>query len=112
VLLTDSAGGLVGATTASTSSGILGSGITASEVAAGAAGVSALHTMLQGRPCISIPPTPGLATQDQTVLNAQQQELAREQAAGGLQSTTGTPGGQAGAMLNPSTTSNRSILGG
>jgi hypothetical protein len=60
---------------------------------------------------INIPPSPTPQV-DQSVANAQQQELAREQAAGGLQSTTGTSGGQQGAILNPSTTSSHSLLGG
>jgi hypothetical protein len=77
-----------------------------------ATGLSAINTLAQGRGGINIPPTPGQVQSDQTVLNAQQEELQREQAAGGLQGTTGTPGGQAGAILAPSTTSNRSILGG
>jgi hypothetical protein len=51
-------------------------------------------------------------TDQQQQLETQQQQLQRQQTAGGLQGTLGTAGGQAGAILSPTTTSNRSILGG
>jgi hypothetical protein len=92
-----------------------GAGIatTVSEAAAVASGASALATLANGPGRINIPPVPVNQPQtDQAVLNAQQQEIQREAAAGGLQSTVGTAGGQGGAILNPSTMSSRSILGG
>jgi hypothetical protein len=92
--------------------GIAGTGITAGEAAAVATGASALYSMTQSRSGVNIPPAPGQIQNDQQIQAAEQQTLAREQAAGGLQSTTGTAGGQAGAMISPATTSNRSILGG
>ena len=85
---------------------LLGYGATA------ATGVSALATLARGAPSINIPPSPQFAQTDATVAQAQQQALQRAQAAGGLQSTTGTPGGQAGAALNPTTLSTHSLLGG
>ena len=85
---------------------------TAGEVAAIAQGASSLYSLAQGPGRVSIPPTPGQVQVDQSVQNVEQQTLKREQAAGGLQGSTGTPGGQAGAVLNPGTVSNRSILGG
>jgi hypothetical protein len=61
---------------------------------------------------VNVPPVPNQIGNDQQVEATEQQELARRQAAGGLQSTVGTGGGQAGAMLNPSTLSQKSLLGG
>jgi hypothetical protein len=92
--------------------GIAGTGITAGEASAAATGASAIYTLAQGRQGISIPPAPGQIQNDAQAQAVQQQTLEREQAAGGLQSTVGTSGGQAGAILSPATTSNRSILGG
>jgi hypothetical protein len=93
--------------------GIAGTGITAGEVAAAATGASAIYSMSQqGRSGANVPPMPGQVQNDQQIQATEQQTLAREQAAGGLQSTTGTAGGQQGAVLSPATTSNRSILGG
>jgi hypothetical protein len=92
--------------------GIAGTGVTAGEAAAVATGASAVYSMSQSRSGVNIPPAPGQIQNDQQNQAAEQQTLAREQAAGGLQSTTGTAGGQAGAMISPATTSNRSILGG
>ena len=93
--------------------GLAGAGITASGVSAAATGASALYQLSQGGPHVNIPPAPqSAAATDQAVANAEQQSLQRRQAAGGLQSTTGTPGGQAGAILAPSTQSSKSILGG
>lgn len=85
---------------------------TISEASAVASGTSSLATLAAGPGRINVPPTPGVAQQDQDVQNVEQQTLRREQVAGGLQGTTGTPGGQAGAVLNPGTLSNRSVLGG
>lgn len=84
---------------------------TVSEAAALAQGASSLYSLANGPRGVSVPPSPQVAP-DQSVANAEQQELARREAAGGLQSTTGTSGGQAGAVLNPGTVSNRSLLGG
>jgi hypothetical protein len=92
--------------------GILGTGITAPELSAAATGASALYTLAQSRKGISIPPPPGTVQNDAQIQQVQQQTLQREQAAGGLNSTTGTSGGEQGAILSAGTTSNRSILGG
>lgn len=91
--------------------------LTAAQLAAysatAATGVSALTTLARGAPSINIPPAPQMQLgADQAAQQAEQQSLQRAQAAGGLQSTTGTAGGQAGAILNPSTLSNRTLLGG
>jgi hypothetical protein len=97
-------------TTAAASSGIA---TTISEAAAVASGASSLATLAAGPGRINVPPVPVNQMQtDITVQNAEQQQLARREAAGGLQSTVGTSGGQAGAILNPSTLSQRSVLGG
>jgi hypothetical protein len=85
---------------------------TLGEAAAIAQGASSLYSLATMQRGVSIPPTPGAVQQDQSIANAEQAELARREAAGGLQSTIGTPGGAQGAFLSPSTTSNRSILGG
>jgi hypothetical protein len=85
---------------------------TLGEAAAIAQGASSLYTLAQGQRGVSIPPTPGMGQQDQAIANAEQQERARREAAGGLQSTLGTPGGAQGALLNPATLSNRQLLGG
>jgi hypothetical protein len=92
--------------------GLAGTGVTASEALAAATGASALYTMAQGPKGINVPPAPSFAAQDSQVQQVEQQTLSRQQIAGGLQSTVGTPGGQAGAILSPSTTSSRAILGG
>ena len=85
----------------------------ASGAATAATAASALATLAAGRSGINIPPppSPGIRN-DQQIQDAQQQALKREQVAGGLQGSTGTPGGQAGAVLSPATTSSKSILGG
>jgi hypothetical protein len=90
----------------------LGTGITAPEAAAAASGASSIFTLAQSRKGLSIPPPPQTVQNDAQIQQVEQQTLAREQAAGGLQGSTGTPGGQAGAILASNTTSNRSILGG
>jgi len=93
-------------------SGLFGTGVTATEALAAATGASALYTMAQGPKGINVPPAPSFASQDQQVQQVEQQTLSRQQIAGGLQSTVGTAGGQAGAILSPATTSSRAILGG
>lgn len=94
---------------------VAGGGIatTVSEAAAVASGASALYTLSQGPGRINVPPVPVTqpAQVDQAVANAEQAQIARRAAAGGLQSTVGTGTGQAGAILNPATLSNRSMLG-
>lgn len=85
---------------------------TISESAAVAEGASALYTLVNGPGSVSVPPMPYTANVDQGALNAEQQERQRLAAAGGLQSTVGTGGGQAGAILNPGTMSSRTLLGG
>lgn len=85
---------------------------TIAEAAAVASGASALYSLAKGPGRLNVPPTPGVAQTDQTVANAEQESLRRREAAGGLQSSVGTPGGQAGSVLNPATLSNRSVLGG
>jgi hypothetical protein len=84
---------------------------TVAEASAVAEGASALTTLANGPGRINVPPSPSGVGSDQAVVDAEQKELQRRQAAGGLASTAGTPGGQAGAVLNPSTISNKSLLG-
>lgn len=87
---------------------------TAGEAAAVAEGASALYTLSQGPRNPNIPPigTTGQGQIDQSAAAAAEAERQRLAAAGGLQSTIGTGAGQAGAMLNPSTLSSRTLLGG
>lgn len=85
---------------------------TISEASAVASGASALATLVNGPGNVSIPPSPYQPNVDQGALSAEEQERQRLAAAGGLQSTVGTGAGQAGAILNPSTMSQRSLLGG
>jgi len=63
---------------------------------------------------VNVPPIPNQIGNDQETVAAEQAALQRREAAGGLQSTTGTAGGQQGAILNPSpsTMSQKSLLGG
>lgn len=105
-----------GAAPTAAAAGAAGTGITAatvSEAAAAATGVSSLYTLSQGPGRINIPPAPyqGTGKIDQQVTSAEAAERARLAAAGGLQSTIGTGGGQAGATLNPATMSSHSLLG-
>jgi hypothetical protein len=108
---TESGGaGLVAGTGTAAASG---SGVTLGGAAAAVTAASALYQLSQGGKGINVPPSPNTgASSDQSEVDAQQEQLKRQQAAGGLQSTTGTAGGQAGAVLNPSTLSNKSLLGG
>jgi hypothetical protein len=87
---------------------------TLGEASAIAQGASSLYQLAAGPGRINIPPSPltPQANIDQSAANAEQQQLQREEAAAGLQSTVGTAGGQAGAILNPSTLSSHSLLGG
>jgi hypothetical protein len=89
-----------------------GAGITAGEVSAAASLSSSIYTLSQGAGKVNDPPAPNQLGSDATVADAQQQQLRRQQAAGGIDSTTGTSGGQAGAVLNPSSMSTHSLLGG
>jgi hypothetical protein len=104
--------GLVAGTGAAAGSSLSASTLL-SGASAAATGVSALSTLAAGSRGINVPPAPQtqLGT-DQSVQQADQQALQRAQVAGGLQSTTGTAGGQAGAVLNPSTLSTKTLLGG
>jgi hypothetical protein len=102
--------GLVAGTGASAG---LTAGQLAGYAATAATGVSALATLARGAPGINLPPAPhtNLGT-DQSVAQAEQQALQRAQVRGGLSSTTGTEGGQAGSVLNPATLSSKTLLGG
>lgn len=118
IALADATAGIAAGASAPTL-GAIGAGIgdmtpmaLASGATSAASGLSALNTLAQGRGGINLPPQPGAVQNDQSVQNAEQASLKRAQIAGGLQSTTGTAGGQAGAVLNPSTLSTKSLLGG
>jgi hypothetical protein len=85
-IATESGGvGLVAGTGAAAGSSLSASTLL-SGASAAATGVSALSTLAAGSRGINVPPAP--------------------------QSTTGTAGGQAGAVLNPSTLSTKTLLGG
>lgn len=94
----------VGGTTI-TAGGALTAAGTAAEVAQG---VAALNP--KGGPVVPQPLQTPQA--DQQVLNAEQQNIARKASAGGLFGTTGTPGGEQGAILAPATMGQKSLLGG
>lgn len=103
-----------GAAAAGTAAAAGGIGTTLAEGAAIASAASAIYGLASGPGRVNIPPSPLVpqARIDQQVENAEQQALGRRQAAAGLTSTLGTAGGEAGAMLNPSTLSSKSLLGG
>jgi hypothetical protein len=77
-----------------------------------ASGASALYSLAAGPGRLNVPPAPGGSQVDQTALAADQAQKQREMAAGGLQGTTGTAGGNQGAVLNPGTLAKASLLGG
>lgn len=105
-------GGGIAAGGAAGGAAAAGIGTTIAEASAIATGASALYTLSQGAGRINVPPVPVNQPQvDQSVANAQQQQLQRMQAAGGLQSTVGPGMSQGGAVLNPTTLSQRSLLG-
>jgi hypothetical protein len=84
------------------------------EVAAGAADVATLYaagSALSKKP--NIPPSPVLpaAQVNEQVQQKENQERQRQAIAGGIQSTVGTPGGQAGQILNPANMANKTLLG-
>jgi hypothetical protein len=83
-------------------------------IEAGAAAVSAGSAIYQlaNMPKANLPPSPTTGLNDQQIQASEQAALKRREAAAGLQGTTGTPGGEAGAVLNPATLSNKSVLGG
>jgi hypothetical protein len=85
---------------------------TLSEASAVATGASALMTLAKGSGRVNVPPIPNSIGNDMSVDAAEQAARTRAEAAGGLNSTVGTSGGQAGAVLNPSTMSQKSLLGG
>lgn len=78
-------------------------------VGAGAAVGSALSS--SGRPVI--PPSPVIPQPqvDQSAQDAENMSKRRQQLAGGILSTVGTSGGEAGAVLNPATVSGATLLG-
>jgi len=82
---------------------------TAAETAALGIGASSL---LGGKKPI-MPPSPVLSQQKQDLSQQQVEENAmrRQSIAGGMNSTVGTIGGQAGSMLNPTTMSGKTLLG-
>lgn len=78
-------------------------------VAYGAAG--ALAPGGGGR--LAIPPSPVIpqTVVDQSAQEAENTAKRRQQLAGGILSTVGTAGGEAGSVMNPSTISQASLLG-
>jgi len=93
------------AATAATQAGIL-------TIAETAAAASAVYS-LANQPKIGMPPSPLLnpLTQDISVHQAEQEERSRQQSRAGIVSTLGTPGGEQGSALNPTTLSQKSLLG-
>lgn len=61
----------------------------------------------------TIPPSPVIpqAQVDQQAELASQQARQRQSIAGGISSTVGTPGGQAGEALNPANLGGKTLLG-
>lgn len=68
--------------------------------------------LAKGSGRVNVPPIPNQVGNDMETAAAEQQTLQRREAAGGINSTIGTSGGQQGAVLNPSTMSQKSLLGG
>ena len=91
-----------------------GGGITAGEVSAGAAvlgaGTAAYSALSAKKPVIPPSPVNAVST-DQSVEDAQANAMRRQSIAGGLSSTVGTSGGQAGTILNPANMGGKSLLG-
>ena len=88
----------------------IGTGI---EEGAGALAISAASNKILGGPRPVMPPSPVISQQQQD-LSAQQAEqnaMRRQSVAGGMNSTVGTSGGQAGSMLNPSNMGGKTLLG-
>jgi hypothetical protein len=118
IALTDAAAGVAAGAAAPAAAsiagagGIAGTGISATEALSAATSASALYRLSQGSKGINVPPSPqpGLTT-DRGIQDAEQAQLRRAQTAGGLQGSTGTEGGQAGAILNPATLSTKTLLG-
>jgi hypothetical protein len=79
-------------------------------------GVSAgvgIYQAVAGPKKPNLPPSPfNPGQEDQQVHDAEQAQLKRQQEASGLASTVGTPGGQAGSVLNPTTLTQHTLLGG
>ena len=98
--------------------GVFGAGSTAAGIAGGvgtAAGVASVAGQLGafGRRRPIIPPQPQMGAQqvDQSTQAAEEAAMRRESIAGGLSSTVGTPGGQAGELLNPQISGTKQLLG-
>ena len=89
---------------------------TAADVAGSAAlavgtGVATNALMAGKRPAMPPNPVMGQQQQDEAEEQAQQNALRRQSIAGGINSTVGTSGGQAGQVLDPANMSGKSLLG-
>ena len=84
---------------------------TAAEGLAGIAATSALQGALTKRPVIPPSPVMAQAQIDQSTEQAEQNAQRRQSIAGGINSTIGTSGGQAGQMLNPANMGGKTLLG-
>lgn len=78
-----------------------------------AAAVAVGSALTPGARRPGMPPSPVIpqAQVDQSAQEAENTSRRRQQLAGGLLSTVGTSGGEAGAILNPSTVSGAALLG-
>lgn len=83
----------------------------ASAVSAGVGIAGAVGAFGNKRPVMPPSPMISQASVDQSAEEAQQQAKQRQAIAGGINSTVGTAGGQAGAILNPSTMGQKTLLG-
>ena len=86
---------------------------TAAEGVAGSVATGLAANAIIGRPKPLMPPSPVQTAQqqDQSQQNVEENLMRRQSIAGGLNSTVGTSGGQAGTMLNPSTLGQKTLLG-
>lgn len=90
-----------------------GAATAAGYVAAGVGAAASIYGGTQAARGINIPPSPILrqASVDEAVQQSGEQQRRRQEVAGGIQSTVGTAGGQAGSILNPTTMAQSTLLG-
>lgn len=95
------------------SAGTVSAAGTAAEGLAGSLAAGAATNALYGAKKPVMPPSPVMGQQQQDVSTREAEENAqrRQSIAGGMNSTVGTSGGQAGAMLNPANLGNKTLLG-
>jgi hypothetical protein len=97
--------------TAATTSGLAAGAAVGIDTLAGAGVSAGLGAALARKP--TLPPSPVIpqAQQNEQIQNQALEAQKRASIAGGIESTVGTPGGQAGQMLDPANLGQRTLLG-